>query len=77
MQVCFISQSDEFFRKRVIEFRRLRPDHGELKDLLDKLSEKGIGAVGFGKGLVRFVTHLDFSDDMLDQTIEILKGLKI
>lgn len=47
------------------------------KDLLDKLSEKGIGAVGFGKGLVRFVTHLDFSDDMLDQTIEILKGLKI
>ena len=36
------------------------------KDFLAKLESAGILAVGFGKGLVRFVTHLDFDDHMLD-----------
>jgi len=35
--------------------------------LLSELEQKGILAVGFGKGLVRFVTHLDFNDDDLTQ----------
>lgn len=35
--------------------------------LLEELEQNGISAVGFGKGLVRFVTHLDFNDDGLDQ----------
>ena len=34
---------------------------------LGKLSDNGIKAVGFGKGLVRFVTHLDFKEDGLTQ----------
>ena len=34
--------------------------------LLEELKNQGILAVGFGKGLVRFVTHLDFNDDDLD-----------
>ncbi len=36
------------------------------KWLLEELEKQGIRAVGFGKGLVRFVTHLDFKDDDLD-----------
>ncbi|WP_425392867.1 threonine aldolase family protein [Ekhidna sp.] len=36
------------------------------KWLLDELEKQGILAVGFGKGLVRFVTHLDFDDEDLD-----------
>ncbi|WP_424962219.1 threonine aldolase family protein [Ekhidna sp.] len=35
------------------------------KWLLDELEKQGIRAVGFGKGLVRFVTHLDFGGDDL------------
>lgn len=35
------------------------------EDFLSKLAEKGIKAVKFGKDQVRFVTHLDFSDEML------------
>ncbi|HTL81007.1 MAG TPA: GntG family PLP-dependent aldolase [Bacteroidia bacterium] len=40
-----------------------------------KLAEKNIKAVGFGKQTIRFVTHLDFTDEMLDQTVKALKEL--
>jgi threonine aldolase len=34
---------------------------------LQQLATKGIKGVKFGKDLVRFVTHLDFSDDHLEE----------
>lgn len=34
---------------------------------VQKLAKAGIQAVTFGKGLVRFVTHIDFTDDQLDE----------
>ncbi len=34
---------------------------------LQELNQKGIKGVKFGKDLVRFVTHLDFSDDHLEE----------
>ncbi|WP_420317719.1 threonine aldolase family protein [Ekhidna sp.] len=37
------------------------------KWFLEELEKRDVLAVGFGKGLVRFVTHLDFSDEDLDQ----------
>jgi threonine aldolase len=36
------------------------------EDFLSKLSAKGIKAVKFGKDQIRFVTHLDFRDEMLE-----------
>ena len=36
-------------------------------DYVAQLAEKGIRAVTFGKHLVRFVTHLDFTDDHLTE----------
>ncbi|MEZ4938591.1 MAG: GntG family PLP-dependent aldolase [Crocinitomicaceae bacterium] len=33
---------------------------------LDQLKTKGILGIAFGKNLIRFVTHLDFTDEMLD-----------
>ncbi|SDG14455.1 L-threonine aldolase [Dyadobacter soli] len=36
------------------------------KEYVSRLAEAGILAVTFGKGLVRFVTHLDFTDDLLE-----------
>lgn len=44
-------------------------------EFLVKLEEKGLKAVPFGKHQVRFVTHLDFDDTMLEQTEEILKSI--
>lgn len=41
--------------------------------LLEELEKRGVLAVGFGKGLVRFVTHLDFSDDHLNQFADSIK----
>ena len=42
---------------------------------LKKLADSGILAFGFGPQLIRFVTHYDFNDDHLMQTIEVLKKL--
>lgn len=40
---------------------------------IEKLAKKNIKAVGFGKQKVRFVTHLDITNEMLDDTIKALK----
>jgi threonine aldolase len=46
------------------------PDTILATDYVAKLAAKGIGAVTFGKHLVRFVTHLDFTDEMLAELAE-------
>lgn len=43
---------------------------------VQKLAENDIKAVGFGKQAIRFVTHLDFTDEMLEKTEQVLKGIK-
>lgn len=45
------------------------------KWLLSALEEEGILAVGFGKGLVRFVTHLDFDEDDLERFEELVRKI--
>jgi len=40
-----------------------------------KLKEQGIKMSAFGKQTVRFVTHLDFTDDMLFKLEAVLKGI--
>lgn len=44
-------------------------------DLLKKLAEQNIRALNFGKQSIRFVTHLDFTDAMLEKTIKVLKAV--
>lgn len=40
-----------------------------------KLAEQDIKVSSFGKQTIRFVSHLDFTDDMLERTVTVLKGL--
>ncbi len=42
------------------------PSHMLAADFVTAMATKGIKCVTFGKHLVRFVTHLDFTDDQLD-----------
>jgi threonine aldolase len=42
---------------------------------IEKLAANGIKATGFGKQAIRFVTHLDFTEEMLGKTEEVLKKL--
>ena len=46
------------------------------EEFLKKLSEKGVKGIGFGKKMVRFVTHLDFDDPQLEITLKALKELR-
>ncbi len=44
-------------------------------NFLEKLAKKGIKAVPFGPQTVRFVTHLDFTEEMLKETMNVLLEL--
>jgi len=46
------------------------------KDFLLKLKDRGILATAFGPKTIRFVTHLDFSEEMLNKTEAILREIK-
>jgi len=45
------------------------------EDFVKKLAANDIKATGFGKQAIRFVTHLDFTDEMLEKTISVLKEI--
>jgi threonine aldolase len=40
-----------------------------------KLKEQGIKVSSFGKQTIRFVTHLDFTDEMCGRTIAALRSV--
>lgn len=44
-------------------------------EFLNLLKEKGLWAVGFGSDMIRLVTHMDFTDEMLDGAFKIFKCL--
>lgn len=48
-----------------------------LKEYLKTLAEKNVRAIAFGEQMVRFVTHLDFTDQMLEQTLKIVKEVGV
>ncbi len=53
-----------------------RLPHGlEVNKFMGRLNDNDVLATQFGKQEVRFVTHLDFTDDMLQRTVEVLKKL--
>lgn len=45
------------------------------KEFVKKMFEQGVKVIAFGPQLIRLVTHLDFTEDMLDQTIKVLKNI--
>ena len=52
----------------------LKEPYSEL-EFLSRLKEKDIHALPLGPKTIRFVTHLDFNDDMLMKVEEVLKSL--
>jgi threonine aldolase len=51
-------------------------DNVELNQLIEKLAKQNLRVSPFGPQLIRIVTHLDFNDEMLDETIKILQNIK-
>ena len=47
--------------------------HHKPAEFVEKLNHSGIKCNTFGKQMIRFVTHLDLNDSMLEFTIEALK----
>lgn len=51
-------------------------DVQQQEEILSRLKEKGILAVSFGTGMIRFVTHLDINDKDIEQCIQVIKELE-
>lgn len=47
----------------------------DAQAIVDKLAEKGVHCITFSPVHVRMVTHLDFTDDMLNHTINVIQNL--
>jgi threonine aldolase len=45
-------------------------------EFLENIKKEGIHAAPFGPSTVRFVTHLDVTENMVERVVEILKGYK-
>ena len=50
-------------------------DHIDENDFVQKLAAKDILIIGMGQGKLRIVTHLDFTDEMLERLLTELKRL--
>ena len=46
-----------------------------VNDILAKLEAKGVLGIPFSPTDIRLVTHLDFTDDMLEETISVLRSI--
>ena len=46
-------------------------------DFITKMNEKGIRLVSFGGQLIRMVTHLDISEEMMEYTIRKLQTIEL
>jgi threonine aldolase len=44
-------------------------------EVVSRIAEAGFKAIAFDKLSIRFVTHLDFTDEMLTQAMEILRRI--
>ncbi len=49
--------------------------HHKPEEFVEKLSHHGIKCNSFGKQMIRFVTHLDLTDSMLEYTIQTLNKI--
>ncbi len=52
-------------------------DHIDLNEILNLMAAKNLKAVAFGPQQIRLVTHLNFTDEMLTESIKILTSISI
>ena len=57
----------------IFELRKELP----AMQFLDLLKTYDIHALAMGTNTIRFVTHLDYTEEMLTRTLEVLRGLKL
>lgn len=44
-------------------------------DIIEKLNQENIRTVAFGPQQIRLVTHLDFTENMLERTVQVLRNI--
>ena len=52
-------------------------DKSKRDVVVQNFLKNGVSVMAFGPGMIRFVTHLDISNDDISKTIELIKAIKI
>ena len=54
-----------------------RPDSSwkTVPQVLEELGQKGVKGLAFGPEYIRFITHLDVTEEMVDQTVSYISEL--
>lgn len=73
LKTCSFIKKVEPIETNIIIFYTL--DSIDPQDLVKKLAKKNILITGMGQGKLRIVTHLDFTDQMLDKLLTTFKDL--
>lgn len=45
--------------------------------IIEQMAQHGVRTIAFGPGMIRFVTHLDITPAMIDQSLEVLKKIQL
>jgi threonine aldolase len=51
-------------------------DTSKRDEMIQKFKEKGILIMAFGPGMLRFVTHLDFTDSQLEELLQMIDNME-
>ena len=73
LQKCDLIKYVEPIETNIIIFNVI--DSIKEQDFMDKLNKAGISLISMGQGKLRMVTHLDFTDEMLDKVVKTLQTI--
>ncbi len=73
LEKCSLIKKVEPIETNIIIFNVI--DSIKEQDFMDKLNKAGISLISMGQGKLRMVTHLDFTEEMLDIVVKTLHAI--
>ncbi|MDX1827953.1 MAG: GntG family PLP-dependent aldolase [Lutibacter sp.] len=73
LQKCDLIKYVEPIETNIVIFNVI--DDINEKDFIDRLNKAGISLISMGQGKLRMVTHLDFTEEMLDKVVKTIETL--
>lgn len=73
LQNCELIKNVESIETNIVIFNVI--DSINEQDFISRLSDAGIGLISMGQGKLRMVTHLDFTENMLESVVHTIENI--
>ncbi|WP_456379626.1 threonine aldolase family protein [Lutibacter sp.] len=73
LQNCALVKNVEPIETNIVIFNVI--DSINEQDFISRLNDAGIGLISMGQGKLRMVTHLDFTEDMLESVVHTIENI--